>query len=98
MVLQMSLCQRYCLHCIGDVPAQQIQFPCPVGSLRAHDGCMLTNERLEMDGSGSVRVVSKRKGGVEPAMGEMVVDVDRTHPILGNHYVLKNFRATASAA
>jgi hypothetical protein len=39
---------------------------------------------------GSVRVVSKRKGGVEPVAGETVVDVDRTNPVLGNEHILHN--------
>jgi DNA helicase-2/ATP-dependent DNA helicase PcrA len=41
-------------------------------------------------GAGSVRVVSKRKGGVTEAAGETVIDVDRNHPVLGNRHVLTN--------
>lgn len=40
--------------------------------------------------AGSVRVVSKRRGGTLPVEGETVVDVDRTHPVLGNRHVLHN--------
>ncbi len=32
---------------------------------------------------GSVRVVSKRRGGAAPDPGETVIDIDRTNPILG---------------
>lgn len=39
---------------------------------------------------GSVRVVSQRKGGVVAVIGEVVVDVDRSHPVLGNRHVLHN--------
>ena len=41
-------------------------------------------------GAGSVRVVSKRKGGVGEASGETVIDVDRNHPALGNRHFLVN--------
>ena len=41
---------------------------------------------------GTVRVVSKRKGGIEPVAGELVIDVDRVHPILGNRHILHNYR------
>ena len=39
---------------------------------------------------GYIRIVSKRKGGIGPVAGELVIDVDRTHPVLGNRHVLKN--------
>lgn len=39
---------------------------------------------------GSVRVVSKRRGGTAPDPGETVIDIDRTNPILGNRHILKN--------
>lgn len=42
--------------------------------------------------AGSVRVVSKRKGGLVAAASEVVVDVDRTNPILGNRFVLRDHR------
>lgn len=42
--------------------------------------------------SGSIRIVSKRKGGVEPVPGETIVDVDRTHAVLGNRHVLTDHR------
>ena len=41
-------------------------------------------------GAGSVRVVSKRKGGVTETSGETVIDVDRNHPVLGNRHILTN--------
>ncbi len=41
---------------------------------------------------GSVRVVSKRKGGLMASGGETVIDVDRTHPVLGNPHVLADHR------
>lgn len=39
---------------------------------------------------GSIRVVSKRKGGVQPHPSETIIDVDRTHPVLGNPYYLED--------
>lgn len=39
---------------------------------------------------GTIRVVSKRKGGLMPNAGETVVDVDRSHAVLGNKYILHN--------
>lgn len=39
---------------------------------------------------GSVRVVSKRKGGVQAAPGETVIDGDRNDPVFGNRHILKN--------
>lgn len=38
---------------------------------------------------GSIRVISKRKGGTSAVPGEFIIDVDRTNPILGNRH-LKN--------
>lgn len=40
----------------------------------------------------SVRVVSKRKerSAVIALPGESIVDLDRSHPVLGNRYILKN--------
>ena len=43
-----------------------------------------------MTAVGSVRVVSKRKGGTCAIAGESVIDVDRKHPVLGNRHVLAN--------
>ena len=39
---------------------------------------------------GTVRVVSKRAGGVPAMPKEKIYDVDRTDPILGNKHHLKN--------
>ena len=39
---------------------------------------------------GTIRIVSKRKGGIGAAPGETVIDVDRANPVLGNKHVLKN--------
>ncbi len=39
---------------------------------------------------GWVRVVSQRKGGVVAVSGEVLVDVDRSHPVLGNGHVFHN--------
>lgn len=41
---------------------------------------------------GSVRVVSKRKGGIEARSDESVVDVDRENPVLGNTFILHDHR------
>lgn len=48
--------------------------------------------------AGSVRVVSKRKGGVPPLEGELVIEVDRTNAILGNRFVLHDHRDDAERA
>jgi len=40
--------------------------------------------------TGSIRVVSKRKGGIPPKSGEIVIAGDRSNPILGNPYILKD--------
>ncbi len=40
--------------------------------------------------NGTIRVVSKRAGGVKAAAGEVVIDADRKNPILGNRHVLSN--------
>ncbi|WP_455233399.1 DUF4326 domain-containing protein [Geopseudomonas aromaticivorans] len=41
---------------------------------------------------GSVRVVSKRKGGVAAEPGETVIDGDREDPVFGNRHILHNHR------
>lgn len=43
---------------------------------------------------GSIRVVNKRKepSAVLARADEQVIDIDRTHPVLGNRHVLKNHR------
>jgi hypothetical protein len=39
-----------------------------------------------------IRVVSKRKGGLQAAPDETIIDVDRSNPILGNPHVLRDHR------
>lgn len=39
-------------------------------------------------GAGAILVVSKRKGGVVELPGDTVIDVDRSHPVLGNRHYL----------
>lgn len=41
---------------------------------------------------GSVRVVSKRQGGVRPEPGETVLDGDRKNPVYGNRHYLKDWK------
>lgn len=41
---------------------------------------------------GSIRVVSKRAGGVAALPGETVVSCDRSSPLLGNRHVLRDHR------
>lgn len=41
---------------------------------------------------GSIRVVSKRKGGVPAAAHETIIDADRNNPVLGNLHILRNHR------
>lgn len=46
-----------------------------------------------MANRGYVRVTNRRKDMApdsQPEDGEAVIDVDRTHPVLGNRHVLKN--------
>lgn len=40
----------------------------------------------------SLRVVSKRAGGRAPVVGETVIDIDRSHPVFGNPFVLRDHR------
>lgn len=42
--------------------------------------------------SGSVRVISKRAGGVRADSDECVLDGDRKSPLLGNRHVLRDHR------
>lgn len=42
--------------------------------------------------AGSIRVISKRAGGVPAAPGEWIVDGDRKSQVLGNRHVLLNHR------
>ncbi|MGE4321594.1 MAG: DUF4326 domain-containing protein [Sphingobium sp.] len=42
--------------------------------------------------SGSIRVVSKRKGGIAAAAHETLIDADRNNPLLGNRHILRNHR------
>lgn len=42
--------------------------------------------------SGYVRVVSKRKGGVQAETGETVIDGDRKNPIFGNRHYLNDWQ------
>lgn len=37
-----------------------------------------------------IRLISKRSGGSTPESDELIIDVDRTNPVLGNPYVLTN--------
>lgn len=37
-------------------------------------------------------MVSRRKGGIAASAGETVIDVDRSHPVLGNRHVLHDHR------
>lgn len=37
-----------------------------------------------------IRLISKRSGGSTPELDELVIDVDRSNPVLGNPYVLTN--------
>jgi len=48
---------------------------------------------------GTVRLGNKRAGAAaKPGPGETIVDIDRTNPVLGNPYVLKNHRDDARRA
>ena len=46
--------------------------------------------------AGSIRVVSKRKGGDEAMMEETVIDGDRNNPVLGNPFHLENWKNEAA--
>lgn len=39
---------------------------------------------------GSIRIVSKRKGGIKPLPDELVIDVTRGHSVLANRHWLKD--------
>lgn len=45
-----------------------------------------------------VRIVSKRQGGKAAHAGEVVIDVDRSHPVLGNRHHLRDWRNDAERA
>ena len=48
---------------------------------------------------GSVRLGNKRQGSpLKPRPGETVIDIDRTNPILGNPFILKDHRNDAQRA
>ena len=58
-------------------------------------------ERLKAEGlepagqdvpSGSIQVVSKRAGGVKPSRNQFVISADRTNPVLGNPFHLRDWR------
>ena len=42
--------------------------------------------------AGTVRLVSKRKGGIAADPSEVIIDVDRTNPVLGNRHILHDYR------
>lgn len=44
---------------------------------------------------GSIQVVSKRAGGVKPDANQTVISADRTNPVLGNPFHLRNWRNPA---
>ena len=41
---------------------------------------------------GTLRVTSKRAGGLQSRSNEIVVPVDRTNPLLGNRHILRNHK------
>lgn len=45
-----------------------------------------------------VRIISKRQGGKAAKHGETVIDVDRSHPSLGNRHHLSDWRNDAERA
>lgn len=47
---------------------------------------------LPTDYAARIRVVSKRKGGLQAAPDEAIVDVDRSNPVLGNPHILRDHR------
>jgi len=54
---------------------------------------MTANTFPELDIANCVRLGNKRAGAsAKPQPGEIVIDIDRVNPILGNPYVLKNHR------
>jgi len=49
--------------------------------------------------SGTIRLGNKRAGAAaKPRPGETVIDIDRTNPVLGNPYILKDHRDNARRA
>jgi ribA/ribD-fused uncharacterized protein len=53
---------------------------------------LLSRDRDISAPAGTIRVVSKRKGGDAAATGETVVDGDRNNPVLGNPFHLDNWK------
>jgi Domain of unknown function (DUF4326) len=54
---------------------------------------MTINSSPELDVASRVRLGNKRaRAAAKPKHGEIVIDIDRANPILGNPYVLKNHR------
>lgn len=47
---------------------------------------------------GSIRIVSKRKGGTPAEHAESILDVDRSNPVLGNPHVLRDHKDTEERA
>lgn len=47
---------------------------------------------LPTDYAARIRVVSKRKGGLQASPDETIVDVDRSNPVLGNPHILRDHR------
>lgn len=45
-----------------------------------------------MSNTGSIRVVSKRAGGMTALPHEALISADRAHPLLGNKHILRNHR------
>ena len=43
---------------------------------------------LETEMLGTIRTVSKRDSGTQPRPDEVVIDVDRSNPILGNPFIM----------
>lgn len=83
-------------------PAAPIERPRIAGHVAVQgslDEKVMTTD-IKFAGAGSIRVVSKRRerGAVSEMPGETVIDVDRSHPILGNRHFLKNHEDDAERA
>lgn len=53
---------------------------------------LFKSNALPTDYAARIRIVSKRKGGLQAAPDEAIIDVDRSNPVLGNPHILRDHR------
>lgn len=70
--------------------AQSVRRQIESGVERLTGGCLPQPDREPL--AGSIQVVSKRAGGVKPSATQVVISADRTNPVLGNPFHLRDWR------